>query len=267
MNSPQDHLVNGMQQFNLNGDKLPTASSSNLPNSSDLTNNLDNQYSKMEQQDYVNNQRYLVNQESENEETDNEEDEDEENSEESDNEEEEYEENYEGKNYQIAAPNMWTKKIIKPFKESISIDSGDGVVKVGYGETLTIRVPTHPDGNCIVWEFATDNYDIGFGLFFEPNDNPGDQVTIQVSESEEDEEEEENDQDDDPERGGRKKESKKSKTQYVLPIVPIFRRDSHEEVYAGSHVYCGKGVYLLKFDNTYSLWRSKTLYYRVFFSS
>jgi len=49
-------------------------------------------------------------------------------------------------------------------------------------------------------------------------------------------------------------------------IVPIYRRDCHEEVYAGSHPYPGDGVYLLKFDNSYSLWRSKTLYYRVYYS-
>ncbi len=46
----------------------------------------------------------------------------------------------------------------------------------------------------------------------------------------------------------------------------IIRRDCHEEVYAGSHAYPGQGVYLLKFDNTYSLWRSKTLYYRVYYT-
>ncbi len=40
-----------------------------------------------------------------------------------------------------------------------------------------------------------------------------------------------------------------------------------QEVYAGSHSYPGQGVYLLKFDNTYSLWRSKTLYYRVYYTS
>ena len=65
-------------------------------------------------------------------------------------------------------------------------------------------------------------------------------------------------------------------------IVPVYRRDCHEEVnallyftysmflslqvYAGSHVYPGRGVYLLKFDNSYSLWRSKQLYYRVYYS-
>lgn len=90
-------------------------------------------------------------------------------------------------------------------------------------------------------------------------------MTIQVSESEDDDDEDE--QDNDPEKGARNKETKKTKTQYVLPIIPIYRRDSHEEVYAGSHFYCGKGVYLLKFDNSYSLFRSKTIYYRVFFSN
>lgn len=49
-------------------------------------------------------------------------------------------------------------------------------------------------------------------------------------------------------------------------IVPIYRRDCHNEVYAGSHAYPGEGVYLLKFDNSYSMWRSKTLYYRVFYT-
>jgi len=52
----------------------------------------------------------------------------------------------------------------------------------------------------------------------------------------------------------------------VSAIVPIFRRDCQSEVYAGSHVYPGQGVYLLKFDNSYSLWRSKTLYYRVYYT-
>lgn len=52
----------------------------------------------------------------------------------------------------------------------------------------------------------------------------------------------------------------------VMEIVPVYRRDCQTEVYAGSHSYPGKGVYLLKFDNSYSLWRSKTLYYRVYYT-
>lgn len=49
-------------------------------------------------------------------------------------------------------------------------------------------------------------------------------------------------------------------------IVPPFRRDCHQDVYCGSHIYPGRGVYLLKFDNSYSLWRTKTLYYRVYYT-
>lgn len=49
-------------------------------------------------------------------------------------------------------------------------------------------------------------------------------------------------------------------------IVPVYRRECQNEVYAGSHNYPGEGVYLLKFDNSFSMWRSKTLYYRVFYT-
>ena len=66
----------------------------------------------------------------------------------------------------------------------------------------------------------------------------------------------------DVEKGDKSNENKAP----VDEIIPIFRRDCHEEVYAGSHLYPGRGVYLLKFDNSYSLWRSKTLYYRVYYS-
>lgn len=98
-------------------------------------------------------------------------------------------------------------------------------------------------GNSIVWEFATDNYDIGFGLFFEPNENPGDQVQLLVSESEDEEEEEEEEPVDpsDPEKGSRKAK-KHSKVPYVLPIIPISRRDCFEEVYCGSHVFPGEVI-------------------------
>ena len=32
---------------------------------------------------------------------------------------------------------------------------------------MTVRVPTHKDGKSLYWEFATDGYDVGLGLFFE----------------------------------------------------------------------------------------------------
>lgn len=52
----------------------------------------------------------------------------------------------------------------------------------------------------------------------------------------------------------------------ISSVIPVYRRECHSEVYVGSHNYPGEGVYLLKFDNSYSLWRSKTLYYRVFYT-
>lgn len=69
----------------------------------------------------------------------------------------------------------------------------------------------------------------------------------------------------DIEKGPSKKEKDANKPP-TDEIIPVYRRDCHEEVYCGSHVYPGRGVYLLKFDNSYSLWRSKTLYYRVYYT-
>lgn len=56
-----------------------------------------------------------------------------------------------------------------------------------------MRVPTHEDGTCLFWEFATDYYDIGFGVYFEWSIAQSNAVSVHVSESsdEEDLEEEE----------------------------------------------------------------------------
>lgn len=86
---------------------------------------------------------------------------------------------------------MWTRKDLVAFKESVQAEGGDGIIKIGHGKIATIRIPTHDDGSCLYWEFATDYYDIGFGLFFEWNSSPDNQMSIYVNESEEDEEEEE----------------------------------------------------------------------------
>jgi len=165
--------------------------------------------------------------------------------------------------------NMWTRKDINDFKESIKKDESDAILKVGHGETVTIRVPTHQDGKALYWEFATDHYDIGFGVFFEWVEPEDTQVTVHVSDSEDEDEDEIFE--DDGEADGRDPESRgQSYTVDNGPptscIVPIYRRDCHEEVYSGCHNYPSQGVYLLKFDNSYSLWRSKTLYYRVYYT-
>lgn len=160
----------------------------------------------------------------------------------------------------IAAPSMWTRPQIKDFKEKIRQDA-DSVITVGRGEVVTVRVPTHEEGSYLFWEFATDYYDIGFGVFFEWTDATSSSVSVHVSESSDEDE----DEDGDPSGEGEKTKKDAGKPQ-VDEIVPVYRRDCHEEVYAGSHQYPGHGVYLLKFDNSYSLWRSKSVYYRVYYT-
>uniref|UniRef100_A0A3Q2Y846 Acyl-Coenzyme A binding domain containing 3 n=1 Tax=Hippocampus comes TaxID=109280 RepID=A0A3Q2Y846_HIPCM len=158
----------------------------------------------------------------------------------------------------IAAPSMWTRPQIKDFKEKIRQDA-DSVITVGRGEVVTVRVPTHEEGSYLFWEFATDYYDIGFGVFFEWTDasfkftvTQTSILLISVPAGEPASEEE--------------KAKKEASKPQVDEIVPVYRRDCHEEVYAGSHQYPGRGVYLLKFDNSYSLWRSKSVYYRVYYT-
>uniref|UniRef100_A0A8C9VDX2 Golgi resident protein GCP60 n=1 Tax=Scleropages formosus TaxID=113540 RepID=A0A8C9VDX2_SCLFO len=147
----------------------------------------------------------------------------------------------------IAAPSMWTRPQIKDFKEKIRQDA-DSVITVGRGEVVTVRVPTHQEGSYLFWEFATDHYDIGFGVYFEWTDSANRTRVVWDGPSEEE------------------KAKKNASKPQVDEIVPVYRRDCHEEVYAGSHQYPGRGVYLLKFDNSYSLWRSKTVYYRVYYT-
>uniref|UniRef100_A0A3B3RQU6 Acyl-CoA binding domain containing 3 n=1 Tax=Paramormyrops kingsleyae TaxID=1676925 RepID=A0A3B3RQU6_9TELE len=143
----------------------------------------------------------------------------------------------------ITAPSMWTRPQIKDFKEKIRQDV-DSVITVGRGEVVTVRVPTHEEGSYLFWEFATDYYDIGFGVYFEWTDSSNAAVSVHVSES--------SDEDDEGDA--------------LACSLPVYRRDCHEEVYAGSHQYPGRGIYLLKFDNSYSLWRSKSVYYRVYYT-
>lgn len=39
---------------------------------------------------------------------------------------------------EIMAANMWTRKDIKEFKESIYKEGKDSIIKVGHGETVTV---------------------------------------------------------------------------------------------------------------------------------
>lgn len=185
--------------------------------------------------------------------------------------------------YAVISPaNMWTKPDIKLFKQEVTSGKGDGVIRVGHGDTVTVRVPTHEGGSCLFWEFATDSYDIGFGVYFEWGKPPTTEVSVHISESDEDDDTLEDDDSvacvDDLECGGQAGQQSQQHKSYgsssssianrnpISIIVPIYRRECQTEVYAGSHAYPGEGTYLLKFDNSYSLWRSKTLYYKVFYT-
>lgn len=53
---------------------------------------------------------------------------------------------------------------------------------------MTVRVPTHEGGSCLYWEFATDSYDIGFGVYFEWGKSSTNEVQVQVCDSEDEDE-------------------------------------------------------------------------------
>ena len=61
-------------------------------------------------------------------------------------------------------------------KEQLQKDA-ESVLTVGRGEVVTGRGPTHEDGAYLFWEFATDSYDLGFGVYFEWSDVKTNQVT------------------------------------------------------------------------------------------
>lgn len=177
----------------------------------------------------------------------------------------------------LATAQMWTRQDIESFRESIRKDGNEGQIKIGHGEVVTIQVPTHPEGSSIFWEFCTDSYDIAFGLLFEWTDDPGTQVSVHVSDDSDDSEEDDltqtangvealNLSDRDAELAFSSSNSDGQALPQTEVLIPICRRDSHREIYTGSHVYPGRGKYLLKFDNSYSMLRSKNLYYRVYYT-
>ncbi|XP_004363834.2 hypothetical protein CAOG_02995 [Capsaspora owczarzaki ATCC 30864] len=149
------------------------------------------------------------------------------------------------------------------FVEAVRGDP-DSVLVIGRGETATVRLtvgsdapstpsPSAVNGNAVVstiapadaanssngsdvpppvpkkwhttWEFATESYDIGFGVTFETNSFSHTAVT---------------------------------------PILPTLRSESNLQVVRGAHTTDLPGVYLFKFDNSFSVFRSKTLYFRLY---
>ncbi|CAH2328473.1 TMED8 [Pelobates cultripes] len=166
----------------------------------------------------------------------------------------------------LAPATTWTSANLREFKNRMASEK-QGQLTIRRGEVVTVRVPTHPDGKRLCWEFATDDYDIGFGIYFDWTTVTSTAVTLQVSESSDEEDEEETEspwhnREGDVERGS----VYRLRSRYG-EIMQVYRRDSHREVQAGSHEYPGEGIYLLKLDNSYSLMRNKTLYLHVYYSS
>uniref|UniRef100_A0A1A8RXD9 Transmembrane emp24 protein transport domain containing 8 n=1 Tax=Nothobranchius rachovii TaxID=451742 RepID=A0A1A8RXD9_9TELE len=165
----------------------------------------------------------------------------------------------------LPPPTTWTSAALKELKAKLRPEK-DSVVTVYRGDIMTVHVPTVPEAKKVCWEFATDGYDIGFGIYFDWTPVTSRSITVHISESSDDEDEEEELEgplgNDDIEKG-----SKSQTNSNLSEILPVYRQDSHLSVQGGSHDFPGEGTYLLKFDNSYSLWRNKTLYYRVYYSA
>lgn len=224
----------------------------------------------------------------------------------------------------LKPPTTWTSAALKELKAKLQTEE-DSVVTVYRGDIMTVHVPTVPEAKKVCWEFATDGYDIGFGIYFDWSPVTSRSITVHISESSDDEEEEEELEGQlvkklklivfltffslvlaiknisidkthlncsfyvlpsswDRRRcvdfvvyvlsvagpvsnGDIEKGSKSQTNSNLAEILPVYRQDSHLSVNGGSHDFPGEGTYLLKFDNSYSLWRNKTLYYRVYYSA
>ncbi|XP_028828045.1 protein TMED8 isoform X3 [Denticeps clupeoides] len=172
----------------------------------------------------------------------------------------------------LKPPATWTSVNLKELKSKLRQEK-DTVVTVYRGDIMTVHVPTVPEAKRVCWEFATDGYDIGFGIYFDWSPVTSRAITVHISESSDDEDEEDElegkhtHRDGPVSTGDVEKGSKSAVASNLGEIVPVYRQDSHLAVQGGSHEFPGEGTYLLKFDNSYSLWRNKTLYYRVYYSA
>lgn len=165
----------------------------------------------------------------------------------------------------LKPPTTWTSAALKELKTKLRAEE-DSVVTVYRGDIMTVHVPTVPEAKKVCWEFATDGYDIGFGIYFDWSPVTSRSITVHISESSDDEDEEE-ELEGPVTNGDVEKGSKTQTNSNLAEILAVYRQDSHLSVNGGSHEFPGEGTYLIKFDNSYSLWRNKTLYYRVYYSA
>lgn len=97
-------------------------------------------------------------------------------------------------------------------------------VKIGARSSWDYELVVTDQQGTIFWEFCTQYYDVGFGLFYKEKK-------------------------DGPER----------------QLLEITRFNSHLMAQRGFHSISTPGVYLLRFDNTYSMFYGKDLEYEVYF--
>lgn len=90
----------------------------------------------------------------------------------------------------LSPPATWTSATIKELKSTLRTEK-DSVVTVYRGDIMTVHVPTVPESKRVCWEFATDGYDIGFGVSFDWTPVTSRNITVHISESSDDEDEEE----------------------------------------------------------------------------
>ncbi|KAJ7988628.1 hypothetical protein DPEC_G00311190 [Dallia pectoralis] len=130
-------------------------------------------------------------------------------------------------------PSTWTSMAMKELKAKLRLEK-DSVVTVYRGDIMTVHVPTVPEGKRVCWEFATDNYDIGFGIYFDWTPVTSRAITVHISESSDDEDEE--DVIEAPTNTGDVEKGSKSQANSNLgEILPVYRQDSHLAVQGGSH--------------------------------
>lgn len=90
----------------------------------------------------------------------------------------------------LKPPTIWTSAALKELKAKLRTEK-DSVVTVYRGDIMTVHVPTIPEAKKVCWEFATDGYDIGFGIYFDWTPVTTRSITVHISESSDDEDEEE----------------------------------------------------------------------------
>jgi hypothetical protein len=106
-----------------------------------------------------------------------------------------------------------------------NINNPDTVHKatVNRSDTHEVRL-TVTKGSTLLYEFWTDDYDLQFGVQFC---------------------------------------SKADKTGARLPLIPTTKHDSHEKHVAGDITAPEDGALILVFDNSYSMFRKKQVYYKI----